>query len=354
MSVTRKADVTDQIPSIWAKDLYAQAEKLTFWHRFEGPEGSSMPLIRRDDLEKQPGDTVKLDIVLALTGAGLTGSTSNGLLDGNEEKMHFRQMSFTVDALRHGVRWEKLGKILINHSMRSTALMQLRKWLAGKLDDDIFTTLSAVPAAGGGTPYKNVLVVNTTTTLDAGTASINADDVEAANVLTLDLITAAKAYAKVELQMEPVRMENGEELYFLVAHDYVIAELKKTTAWQTAQRDARERGAGNPLFTGAVGMWDNVVILSSDRINRAANATSVQVATNLLLGAQAVARGYAYYPDWTEQYFSYGEEQGIGTYTVFGSARVQFDLNATETANDATDDTAIGFCQILSEAPAQV
>ena len=351
MSVTRLADVADQVPEIWAKDLYAQAEKLTFWHRYEGPSGSSMPLVRRDDLEKQPGDTVRLDIILALTGSGLTGSTSNGLLDGNEEKMKYRQTSFTVDALRHGVRWEKLGKILINHEMRGSALQQLRKWLAGKLDDAVFDELSG--AGDTVIPYKNILVANTTTTLDIGSASIDDDDVEAGNFLTLDLITAAKAYAKVELQMEPVRMENGEELYFLLAHDYVIAELKKTSAWQQAQRDARERGAGNPLFTGAVGMWDNVVILSSDRVKRAANGTSVQVATNLLLGAQACARGYAYYPDWTEQYFSYGEEQGIGTYTVLGEKAIVFDLTSAGGAADV-DKTAIGFAQILSDAPAQV
>lgn len=354
MAVTRKADVLGQIPQIWAKDLYAEAEKLTFFHRYEGPAGSSMPVIRRDDLEKQPGDTIKLDIVKKLTGAGLTGSTSGGLLDGNEEKMNFRQMSFAVDALRHGVRWEKLGKILITHDMRSTALLQLRKWLAAKLDDDIFTRLSAVPAAGGGTPFKNVLVADTPTALAIGSATMDVDDVEAANVLTLDFISKAKAYAKTELQVEPVRMENGEELYFLVVHDYAGLSLKQSSDWKQAQREARERSAGNPLFTGALGVWDNVVILQSDRVVRANNATAVPVAKNLFLGAQAVARGYAYYPDWTEQYFSYGEEQGIGTYVVFGSARIQFDLNAVETGADATDDTAIGFLQLQTAAPTAV
>lgn len=354
MSVTRKSDVTAQIPSIWAKDLYAQAEKLTFWHRFEGPQGSTMPLVRRDDLEKSPGDTVKLDIVLALTGTGLTGSTSNGLLDGNEEKMAFRQTSFTVDALRHGVRWEKLGKILITHDMRSTALMQLRKWLAAKLDQDVFDAFAGTSASNTATiPYKNI-VVNVGGASTAGSASIDADDVTATDLLDLDLITDVKAYAQTTLQMEPVRMENGEEFYFLVVHPYAAAGLKKSADWKQAQREARERGASNPLFTGALGVWDNVGILPAERVARANNAGSVSVAKNLFCGAQGVARGYAYYPDWTEQYFSYGEEQGIGTYTVFGSKPIIFDLNASATTGDATDDTAIGFCHVLTAAPATV
>lgn len=345
MAVTRKTDVAGMIPTIWATDLYAQSEKATFWHRFEGPQGSSMPIIRRDDLEKGVGDTVKLDIVLALTGAGLAGDTDTGLLDGNEEKLKFRQASYTVNTVRHGVRWSKLGKIMINHDMRSTALLQLRKWLSGKLDDRVFkeltgtgvTTLptTAKVAVGGG----------------GGNSIAEPDDILVTEVLTLDFISDLKAKAKVQNRIEPIRIENGEELYFFVMHDYAALELKKSAEWKQAQRDARERSATNPLFTGALAMYDNVVLLQSDRIPRAANAGSVQVAHNVFLGAQAVIRGYAYYPDWTEQYFSYGEEQGIGTFATLGEKLLTFDLNAVETTGDATDDTAIGAMVAYSAAP---
>ena len=75
MAVTRVAEVDSLIAELWATDLYAQAEKLTFWGKFEGPEGSAMPVIRRDDFEKTPSDTIKFDIVMALSGAGTTGDT---------------------------------------------------------------------------------------------------------------------------------------------------------------------------------------------------------------------------------------------------------------------------------------
>lgn len=158
MAVGRKADYTAQIPSIWAADLFAQAENLTFWSNFEGPPGSSMPILRRDEFEKEAGDTIKFDIVLALTGAGMTGDTA--LLEGNEEALKFRQTSMTVDSLQHAVRWSKLAQKLITHDMRTTALNQLAKWLAGKLDNNIFAELS-----GAGT------VVPTQNTWAAGTAT---------------------------------------------------------------------------------------------------------------------------------------------------------------------------------------
>src|SRR5574341_536612 len=136
MAQTRKADVLAQIQDVWSRKLFYQAEKKTFFHKFEGGPGSSAPLVRMDDLEKNVGDTVFIDIALALTGTGSTGDTT--LLEGNEEAVKFRQISVTVDSLQHAVRWSKLGKVLINKDLRQVALNLLKKHLAGRLDDQVF------------------------------------------------------------------------------------------------------------------------------------------------------------------------------------------------------------------------
>ncbi len=348
MGVTYKGDVDAQIPDLWSKRLYSQAERQTFWHRFEGPEGGSMPVIRKDDLTQEAGDTIKTDIVLSLTGAGLKGSTeTGGLLEGNEEKMKFRQNSFTVDAYRHGVRWEKLGKILITHDMRGSALGQLRKWLASKLDDQVFAEFTGETISG----YVPQSTVPTTAKVFTEPGTTTPGGIDSTDALTLDMISELKVIAKVNNQIEPIAMKDGEEVYGLVLHDYAGLEIKKSTDWKQAQREARERGATNPLFTGALGIWDNVIIYQSERIPRLLDgAASVGVARNIFFGAQALMRGYAYYPDWTEQYFSYGEEQGIGTFTVLGQKLVTFDLTVAGGAA-AADFTAIGSLVVYSYAP---
>ena len=354
MAVLRKADIANQIPQIWSADLFAQAEDLTFWQRFEGSEGSTMPLIRKDDLEKGVGDTVKVDIVLALTGTGATGDTA--LLDGNEEKMVFRQMSFSVDSLQHAVRWSKLGKILINHDLRTTALNQLAKWLAGRLDNRVFATFTG-ETINGFAPTLSAANLPTSMKHFAGTATSVAtvDDTDAAGRLKLNDISDIKARAQVTNKIEPLRLENGEEIFGLVLHPYAALALKKDSQWQQAQREARERGSMNPLFTGALGMWDGVVLYSSNRVPTAADGVgSISVARNVFFGAQAQVRGYASYPDWTEQYFSYGQEQGIATFTVLGQRLVTFDLQASETGGSTTDDTAIGAMILYSSAVAPV
>lgn len=340
MAKTAAADVSNQVPQIWATDLYAQAENLTFWRMFEGPEGSGSPIVRRDDLEKEVGDTVKVDMVLALTGAGQTGDLT--AVEGNEEALKFRQTSITVDALSHGVRWTKKGKILINHNMRVTAQGQLSKWLAGKMDNDIFNELS-----GNGTTTMPTL-----NKWAAGSATSRATVANGATTgqLTLNDLTEMKAYAQVQHHIEPLRMENGEEFFGIVLHPYALIPLKESTAWQQAQRDANVRGADNPLFTGAAGVWDGVIIYTSNRVPNSSNG-SVNVADNVFFGAQALSRAYAYYPDWTEEYFDYGREQGIATYTIYGVKLNVFDLTSAGGAS-AANLTAIGSMVLYTAAVA--
>lgn len=341
MAVLTYADLANQIPTIWSTDLLAQAEALTYWHRFEGPPGSSMPIVRRDDLTKQAGDTIKLDLVLKLTGAGQTGDLTS--VEGNEEELRFRQMSVPVTALSHGVRHSWLAEVTNIHDLRQTALGQLSKWLAGKLDNAVFDELS-----GNGTsviPTLNKFAFGTATTR-AGVA-----DTDAGGRPTLAGITELKAYAQADRRIEPLRLEGGNEVFGFVMHTYAIMQLKRfDTSWAQAQREAQIRGEGNPLFTGAAGMWDGVILYESDRVPRSSNGT-VQVADNIFFGAQALSRGYAYYPDWVEEFFDYKRNFGIATKVVKGERVNIYDLTDAGGAADA-DKTAIGMMVAYSSAVA--
>lgn len=348
MPVTRVADVDAQIQEFWASDLYSQAERMTFWQKFEGPEGSSMPILRRDDFEKEPGDNIKFDIVLALTGAGTVGDTV--LTEGNEEEVSFRQISMGLTSLKHAVRWSWMSELQITHNMRVTALNQLRKWLAGKIDDMISATLTG-ETVNGFVPHTAAASLPTSMKWYSNTATSIATITESTDNITLNDISEIKAYALQENMMEPLRLSDGEEMFALILHPYTALDLKQDTDFQTAMREARERGASNPLFTGALGVWDNVILYQNPRIPTAADGdSSAVVSRNILLGSQAVVRGYALHPQWIEQEFSYGEEIGIATRMVLGQRLVYFDLNAAETGGDTTDDTAIGAMILYAPA----
>lgn len=353
MATGASADYADQTAEIWAKDLYSEAENLTFWHNMEGPEGSSMPIVRKDELEggKGAGDTIRIDIALALTGAGKKGDGSGSILEGNEERLKFRQSNLVLDQFQHAVRWTDLAEALITHNMRQTALNQLKKWLAGKLDSRTWDELTNNDTSGLGItnttiPDKNKWAAGTATSRDT------VADTNAGGRLTLDSITELKAYAQVDLKIEPIRTEDGNEYFMLVTHPYSIMSLKRDdTKWAQAQREAQTRGADNPLFTGAAGMWDGVILYSSNKCPRSNNTAPISVSDGVFCGAQAMSRGYGFYPKWTEELFSYGQEAGIATRVLLGEKLNVFDLTAAGGATDANK-TAIGSLVVYSSAVA--
>jgi N4-gp56 family major capsid protein len=352
MAVGRKADYTAQVPAIWAKDLYAQAEKLTFWNRFEGGEGSSMPIVRKDDLSQGPGDTIKYDISLALTGAGTTGDTT--LSEGNEEEVKMRQISLIVGAIKHAVRWSFLAENQITHDMRGIGLNKLKRWLAGAIDNRNFYELTGGDVAAIGTTGLTATTLPTTAKWFAGTATSigTVADSDAVGRLKLGDISDFKAYLQTNNLIEPLSMENGDEMFGLVVHPYTALALKKDSSYQQAQREAQVRGADNPLFRGAVASWDGVTIYVSTRVPSATDgAASARVGRNVFFGAQAMCRGYSLYPQWVEQEFSYGEEIGIATRTVLGEKLNAFDLSAAGGAS-AADFTAIGSGVLYAAAVA--
>lgn len=342
MATFRAADGSNQIPTLWATDLYAQAESQVWWTMWTGAEGSSMPIITKDDLTKEPGDTIKMDIILALTGAGTTGDIVT--LEGNEEKLVPRQMSVAVGKKGHAVRWTWLSEVLITFRHRTVARNQLAKWLAGKIDDKIFSELS-----GNGTS-----VIPTLNKWAAGSATTRNTVANGNGTGRLQLadVTELKAYAQVTHKIEPIRLEGGEEVFGLVLHPYTVMQLKEfDTSWAQAQRDARERGANNPVFTGAAGMWDGVILYSSQRVPRSDNSGSVSVSDNIFFGAQAASHAWAAYPRWVEEEFSYGEERGIATMWVDGVGVNIFDLTAAGGAADSAK-TAIGSMVVYAAATA--
>lgn len=344
MAVTRKSDVTNSIQTIWSKKVFWQAERLTFWHNFEGPEGSNMPIIRKDDLMGGGADTVKVDIFLNLVQAGLTGDTT--LLEGNEEKLRLRQLSFTASRIKHAVRTGDLADLLVAHNLRSAAAKALSRWLASTIDDRMFNELTG--QSGFSTiPTKNKWAAGSATTRDT------VADGDTTGRLTLDDISRLKAYFQTEIKGEPLRMNDGQEYFGLVLHPYTAMSLKiNDPKWAQAQREAMAAGPSNPLFTGAFGTWDGVIIYESQRVPRSANSGAVLVADNCFFGAQAAMRGYMRTPSWREQEFSYAEEYGIATIADYGQKITSFDLNAAETTGDATDDTWIGGMVVYAAAAA--
>lgn len=254
----------------------------------------------------------------------------------NEEALVYYQDTVKIDQLRNAHSFRRMSQQRTLHNMRADARANLADWFAGKLDDYMFralcgdTTLTHGQAAVASDSDHIIYSGDATT---EGTIGNN------------DQITLADidyCVEKSKTLTPPVRPTtvNGKKMYVVVMHPYCVTDLKLDVAnsayvdWPTMQMMANKRGDANPLFTGALGIYNNVVLWESTRLHRPA-ATKVR---NLFLGAQAgvYCVGSAYdklesdrvgkgnMMSWYEEKTDYGNEKGISVGCIFGINKSMF------------------------------
>jgi len=307
--------------SRWANELAHKAGKLIYFNRFMAEDPNVMIQVK-NELNGKPGKDVTVGLITNPSGAGVT---SDNTLEGNEEALSTYAQTVTLEQYRHAIR--NTGnfddrKVLYN--FRKEALGALKIWLAEKVDGLIFTALGTSPTrtfradAGGDAVYDRLNEASTTAQLTAS------------DVISLDDISALKRAAKVpkgadEMKIRPIRVD-GNEHYVLLIHPEQSYDLFRDSAWQQAQREAQRRGDSNPLFKGALGIWDGVVIHEHENITTSSTygAGSVHGAQALFLGAQAGIFAKGNEPIWVEKTFDYGNSLGVAGGQIMGVSKTTF------------------------------
>ena len=298
------------VPSLWAKQLWKDVQDEMFWttHGFVG-EGPSFPIQKLTQLKKEPGDTIKFGLTVKLSGAGKTGDDT---LEGYEEAITSYDESVTVNQIRNAVRLAgKFEEQQACYDMRADAKEKLKIWMAEYIQDQFFTTLGTSPTT------NRVVYCSADHTSDV--AAFDADD-----KLTTAYISKAKRKAMLASpKVQPI-MIKGKPHYVLVVHPYAARDLRADSAWLNAQSYAGVRSDDNPLFSGALGVWDGVIVHEHPSVRRFISATTNYVCSNLLLGCQAGAWAVAQEPFWVEDVFDYKNQVGFATGMIQGFVKTQF------------------------------
>jgi len=317
--------------------------------------GDNAILRRITDLERGRGDTVRFDIRLQLDDWGVVGSNR---LKGNEDSLAYSQDSVVLNQRRMGVKNMRLSQQRTVHNLREHAQEALTdKWadwmdnlmyatLAGKAQDRP-TGLSAAFTEEGITPLSS----------SADTAHYY-DPSDGISLTHIDrLVEMAKECTPI---LRPA-MVDGQPKYILVLHPAAVRGLRAETGaagWTEIQARAGNRGSSNPIFTGALGEYNGVIIHESPRIPYDPTGGGAPTCHNVFLGANAgvMAFGNAYsnlgtespmkvdaLASWFEDSDDYGEEWGFAVGAIYGIKKVRFDMGSG-TATDygvivlATDD----------------
>ena len=304
---------------------------------------------RISDLTRtEKGEQVLMHLVADLTGDGVIGDNER---EGNEEAMQSYSLTLNIDLISHQVR--NMGKMSDQKTVinfRSTGRDRLAYWLANRIDQLAFLTMSGVSyaffnngAARTGSPFPTLSFANDVSApttnrhrrWDVGTPNqLLAGDttaVAAADVPSYEMIVALISYAKTHY-VKPL-MADGKEYYVLLMHPQSIARLKMDSNYITAVTRLGGPQEKNPFFSGAVGMVDGAVIHEHRLVYNTRGAASgskwgagsaIDGTRSLLCGAQALGMADLGTPEWVEKKFDYDSKVGISIDKMFGLLKPKF------------------------------
>jgi N4-gp56 family major capsid protein len=307
MAITAFGTNDAQTVKIWSSLTLREALKATLFSKLLGT-GKTAVIQKMTELEKSAGDQIKYDLLMQMTGTGVTGD--NRMRDNEEALVYYQDT--------------------VNHNLRSDAKANLADWFAGTFDDYMFRTLCGDTSLTHG---QTATAPTSEHTLWSGDAT------SVSNIGNNDQFSLADIDYAVEMAKTltpPIRPTSaaGEQMYVMVLHPYSVTDLRLDVAasayftWPDIQMYANKRGLKNPIFTGALGVYNNVILMEADRIYSPLS----NVRNNLFLGAQAgvFAMGGAYdniekqrvgkdnLMSWYEETDDYGNEKGISVGSVFG------------------------------------
>ena len=318
---------------LWAKDLLEEALKQTYFSRFVGSDSGAL-IQKKDELSKNAGDQIRFGLRMQLTGAGIAGDAT---LEGNEESLQTYADTIVINQLRHAVRSQgQMSEQRVPFSVREEAKNGLRDWWADRLDfwfmnqitgntaqtDTRYTGMTAAIAPTTTSGSERAVVANQ----ESSEASLSAT---ASCIFSLRLIDRAVAMAETATPLiRPVKV-GASDMYVAFLHQNQVFQLRTNTAtgqWQDIQKAAMNGGevTKNPIFTGALGVYNNVVLHRSTRIpaiNTLTGGGTTSVGTGrraVLCGAQAAVfamgqanKGSGMKMSWFEESFDYGNQFGV-------------------------------------------
>lgn len=327
---------------LFSRKLFTEALKRCWLYRFIGEDDNSMIQILPDTSEG-PGDKVTYPLRMQLSGPGVAG---DGTLEGNEEDLTVYSDSLIIDQLRHAVRSNgKMSEQRVTFSVREGALDGLSDWWADRIDTSGFNQLcgntgqadlrytgnnaTVAPSANNIYYANGELAGGATTEALVASGSIS-------NIFKITFLDNAVERAKTNSPaIRPIRI-NGDSYYVAFLHPYQVTSMRQNSSngqWLDIQQSAMHGGeiTKNPIFTGALGMYNNVIIHESTRIPKTVtNADGVGgVYRAIVCGAQAGTIAFGQNSagnrvEWVEELFDYGNKLGVAAGMIYGLKKTIF------------------------------
>jgi len=288
MALTAFGTNDPQTVKRWSTKSFRETLKSTFIFKFLGNSKRSI-LRLEEDLLSTAGDTVKYDLLMQASGAGVAGDNE---MRHNEEPLVYYQDSVVVDQLRNGHSFRRMAQQRTVHDLREDGSASLSDWMTGKLDEYMFRYLCGDTTIDHGqtgvAPDSDHYIVTGDVT-KTGTIATDEGNLGSNDQIDLmDLDYAKELALTLSPEIQPVKIDGGE-YYVFCAHPYAMTDIRTaanssaTIRWDEIQQYANVRGLQNPIFSGSDGVYNNIILYQSTRIH----SPVANVRRNLFLGSEA-------------------------------------------------------------------
>lgn len=336
----------------WAMDV-AQAERDNLDIFPLIGDGDDAIIHRKTETSKGKGDQVTFNLRARPTQKGI-GSSQRA--EGNAEALSIYSNSILIDeqGFNFGAPSEyTIDQQRVPFNLREQCKNANRDAWVDRMSAAFFNqmcgyTPANVESATSGLLYTGL---NPVTAPAAGTgfvrqiwqgASTADESLGSSDTFTLALIDKAKEQAKTgNSKIRPI-MVGGKEKYVMYIHTSQETALRTSTTsggWQDITKFAfmGEGMKNSPLYSGALGEYNGVILRSSQDVTPGVNSSSgVSVANTrraVLLGAQAAVCAYGTkYTEgrryrWSEELLDHGRLLEVATFSIWGLKKAVFNGN---------------------------
>lgn len=347
----------------WDDQYFMEYYNKNWFKKFMGTGSSSMIQVR-ENLTKKPGDSITFQLVNNLVG-GAKGATED--LEGQEEDLMLRSHKVSVEEKAHAVKWSNFEAQKTAIDLRAAHKDALMGWNRRLERDHIIQALGSIDGvnyADATEGQKDTWLGNNADRVLFGKSKANnaANDHSAAlanidntdDKLTSDALSLMKRMAKLASpKITPFiprgGIEDSDAFVFFVP-SLCLRDLTSSTAFQTANREARERGSSNPLFNSADYLWDNSFIYEIEDIPVFSNGT-INVAPVYLCGAQAIGEAWAMRPTTVSRNdIDYERKNGLAIKQWYKVEKLRFGTGGSDTANPKQNGVVTGWFAAVADA----
>jgi N4-gp56 family major capsid protein len=337
----------------WDDKYFVEYVNRNWFKKFMGTGANSMIQVR-EDLVKKPGDAITITLINKLTGLA---KGQYDTLEGNEEDLPMRSQVIRINEYKHAVKWAKWEEQKTPIDLRQAHKDELMDWNMRHDRDKIIAAFASINGKKYSASYvgrgaaateaeKDAWVTDNADRVLFGAAKSNtvAGDHSAslANVdattdkLTPEAISLMKRMAKAANPKIKPFVPRGEidvtDVYILFVPSLLMRDLKQNAAFTQSNREARDRGKENPLFTGANLVWDNIPIYEIEDIpvETGVGAAGIDVAPCFFCGAQALAQVWAKRPETVNDDFDYKSKEGLAIKQWYEIEKLRFGTGADD------------------------